>query len=317
MISHSLRHPYPNELYHHGIKGQHWGVRNGPPYPLNKRLSNKIKSGKNETVRESSKTYRDKRSGKIKTTKSDKAGTTHYGSFWESRLSEVIDATDLDELVNVADILSSRDKDPSSVFFLDKKGRYLDEDDLAVVNQDIYKSDEKGLRNNCVKCSNSLELRRRGYNVVAGRSAHGMLNSATQYYWDGAVPYKERFGNIMSRITSFGNKGSGEFIARRADGSGHSVYFSHDLTGSDGKRKLGFFDGQTGEVYDSIESLYDAQGFDKSQFAQITRLDNATPNWKHMSEDSVSRMSYVNENMNRIWDNSRDLEFDPYTRWEG
>lgn len=24
-----------NELYHHGIKGQRWGKRNGPPYPLN------------------------------------------------------------------------------------------------------------------------------------------------------------------------------------------------------------------------------------------------------------------------------------------
>ena len=22
------------ELYHHGIKGQKWGVQNGPPYPL-------------------------------------------------------------------------------------------------------------------------------------------------------------------------------------------------------------------------------------------------------------------------------------------
>ena len=25
---------YENELYHHGILGQRWGVRNGPPYPL-------------------------------------------------------------------------------------------------------------------------------------------------------------------------------------------------------------------------------------------------------------------------------------------
>lgn len=27
---------YLKELYHHGIKGQKWGVRNGPPYPLDK-----------------------------------------------------------------------------------------------------------------------------------------------------------------------------------------------------------------------------------------------------------------------------------------
>ena len=26
--------PWRQELYHHGIKGQKWGVRNGPPYPL-------------------------------------------------------------------------------------------------------------------------------------------------------------------------------------------------------------------------------------------------------------------------------------------
>lgn len=25
------------ELKHHGVEGQHWGVRNGPPYPLNRR----------------------------------------------------------------------------------------------------------------------------------------------------------------------------------------------------------------------------------------------------------------------------------------
>lgn len=25
-----------NELYHHGIQGQKWGIRNGPPYPLDR-----------------------------------------------------------------------------------------------------------------------------------------------------------------------------------------------------------------------------------------------------------------------------------------
>lgn len=38
---------YENELYHHGIIGQKWGSRNGPPYPLNSGVSKKIKSGHN------------------------------------------------------------------------------------------------------------------------------------------------------------------------------------------------------------------------------------------------------------------------------
>jgi len=33
-----------SELYHHGIKGQKWGVRNGPPYPLD-RKSGSINGG--------------------------------------------------------------------------------------------------------------------------------------------------------------------------------------------------------------------------------------------------------------------------------
>lgn len=33
---------YHTELMHHGVKGQKWGVRNGPPYPLkNSKLSNR------------------------------------------------------------------------------------------------------------------------------------------------------------------------------------------------------------------------------------------------------------------------------------
>lgn len=32
-----------DELYHHGVKGQRWGIKNGPPYPLDaKALSNQL-----------------------------------------------------------------------------------------------------------------------------------------------------------------------------------------------------------------------------------------------------------------------------------
>lgn len=35
-------HLYSMELFHHGIKGQKWGVRNGPPYPLEKSSKSSI-----------------------------------------------------------------------------------------------------------------------------------------------------------------------------------------------------------------------------------------------------------------------------------
>ncbi len=31
---------YETELYHHGTKGQKWGVKNGPPYPLKNNSNN-------------------------------------------------------------------------------------------------------------------------------------------------------------------------------------------------------------------------------------------------------------------------------------
>lgn len=38
----------PDEIYHHGIKNQKWGVRNGPPYPLErqKKFTNSSSGGK-------------------------------------------------------------------------------------------------------------------------------------------------------------------------------------------------------------------------------------------------------------------------------
>lgn len=38
-------------LIHHGIEGQKWGVRNGPPYPLDKNKFNKKKKKKSEPVK--------------------------------------------------------------------------------------------------------------------------------------------------------------------------------------------------------------------------------------------------------------------------
>lgn len=48
MWTNPYRPPYPNELYHHGIKGQAWGITNGPPYPLNQEKHSKVISKSKE-----------------------------------------------------------------------------------------------------------------------------------------------------------------------------------------------------------------------------------------------------------------------------
>lgn len=52
-----------NELYHHGRKGQQWGVSNGPPYPLNRKgLSYYFK--KNKVTKEDRKRIKEEEEAK-------------------------------------------------------------------------------------------------------------------------------------------------------------------------------------------------------------------------------------------------------------
>ena len=69
-----VRRLQEDELYHHGIKGQRWGVQNGPPYPLDQnhelKTLRKITS-KKETMWETYNSKYRKKSKAIKAITSD------------------------------------------------------------------------------------------------------------------------------------------------------------------------------------------------------------------------------------------------------
>ena len=52
---------YANELYHHGIKGQQWGERNGPPYPLDSATHRAIIRGARKEVMKSAEDKEDRK----------------------------------------------------------------------------------------------------------------------------------------------------------------------------------------------------------------------------------------------------------------
>lgn len=335
-----------NFLCHHGIKNQHWGVRNGPPYPLDSKVSRAIKRGKNENRNEGKKvgvTHTAAAAGTYYTRSISEVNSMPWSEFYKQPESYKRQFRDTDlglkevnqfyfndgswkyrnplEMDDVNTLLSSNFKEgKNSVLCIsdfEKKrirenGFYNDDHSIALlksINATEFNSRET--QNNCSKCSDMVELLCRGINpktFSAGRSKFGMLSSATQYHWDGAVAYKEKsYENIERRIKSFGNHGSGTIGIRRADGSGHSMHFTNV------KGRIEVQDGQNYRVYRTLTDALKAEGHDPNQFCHITRLDQATPNIKHMLEDSVIRMDRrfndsggVEYKNGRAWINDRN-----------
>ena len=299
-----------NYLSHHGIKNQRWGVRNGPPYPLNEKVSKRIKKKGQEKIRVSNSEYRKRRSDLNKNfDKTKVAQVSHLGSAHDRQWREVIMASDLPEPMNFATVAQKNEnfRKLNAENSRDLSGRRVA---LEIVNHDYG---APGTTNNCTKCTASLAMRIKGYDIQAGRSSNGALNSCMQYWFDGAVPYKEKGSNAMDRMLKGGRNSYGEIQMRYPNGGGHSMFYHVDKNGN-----LHIRDGQCNRSFqlkysdrrDPDRASRNAKvhwadfvktyGFDESQFAQITRLDNCSPNFKHMEEDSVCRVQYVNNAMNKV-----------------
>lgn len=326
-----VKNDYDLELYHHGIKGQHWGVKNGPPYPLDRKVSASIKRGENE----------DRHSAKNTGTSHDAGAVGNWYAYGLSMYPNDFDEfkretpKDYQSLYRISNLglkdvnkfpsemggewkNALEDKDLQSLFESNFKNDPSGEKVLTIkqgvkeaintygftsgnVGMDLLKSvnDTFGAggaetHNNCSKCSDVVEMIQRGFDPTmfeAGRTRFGMFDSANEYHWDGAIPYKEKsYENIENRIKSFGNKASGVISIRRADGSGHAMHFSSVKDAATGERRIEVQDGQVAKVYKNLSEALTRQGHDPTQFCKITRLDCATPNIKHMIEDNVLRV---------------------------
>lgn len=309
----SLSLAHSSYLAHHGIMGMHWGVKNGPPYPLDKKLSLRIQKGHNEKARYTAKELKDMRFGKIKTTKKDRVGRTHRSSEREYKRIQGLNASDLSRLANIGTLLADGDLPESAIRTLDRPKRRIVDADMIAVNPGRYDSEtanDRGYSNNCGLCSTALALRAMGYDVQAARATNGTLISSAQYYFDGAIPYKEKDpSNIQKRLESFGAEGLGVLSIARANGAGHAVYFQNERQ-ADGSYKPVIIDGQARKKYTSLEAFLQAEGADIRQFTTITRLDRATPNWAHIGEDSAVLSTHSKKGMQAVFAPSSGLTYD-------
>ena len=271
-------------LKHHGIKGQRWGEKNGPPYPLDAKTHKEVVSGAEKTK---SKSNASEVVGDIDPELAAFAveasalalffiGTAIYIPIkknknhkeWKKQNDEISE----DYLSDISDIKQfSEDDKPREI-----KGEHSREDDMAAVNPK-YGTPTKGSSNNCALCTIAYEFRRRGYDVNAKLCSTGMYSDKlVQDMFEGTKKLDDMGGRNWSAVyKKFEKKypeGSRGMICVSSIFGGHAMAFEIQ------NGKMEIYDAQSA----TKRKLTDAElsYFDPSATTAI-RLDDKKPKWEN------------------------------------
>ncbi len=161
--------PVSDELWHHGIKGQKWGVQNGPPYPLSEQQKVRYKGTKEDDPHK---------------TKGDKGEAVFYATRALLHLVTLNPIGLVDDIVRgskaVAGEIRAKQYERERLFgeiedrtgFRLKRTEMSEEEDLKRVNPQINNFNSN-TKSNCMLCTVTYELRRRGYDVTAKKASIG------------------------------------------------------------------------------------------------------------------------------------------------
>lgn len=267
-------------LSHHGIKGQKWGVQNGPPYPLDAgdHSSSERKAGWKSSLNKSSSSddvFRRASNMKLN------AAHQKYGSAALTIMAAKIavplviggvtyaiqDAKNKKEdklyYEERANKKQGEERDPNTGFYL-KNRKYSREEDIAAVNPD-FSHGGYGASNNCMLCSVTYDLRRRGYDVEARKmSGNGCTSNQLKAWYKNPeintvstrnpetgkrAGWNDNFRTFMvtnakNELLAQGSDGvRGNIMVQWISGGGHSMVYEVN------HGKLEIIDTQSGDIY--------------------------------------------------------------------
>lgn len=231
--------PLDEYLTHHGIKGQKWGVRNGPPYPLDaedhsasekksgwkksldkgKKKDNNKKQDRNDDSQKKGLTAEQKRAIKIG------AGIAvgllaAYGAY------KLADSGELHRLAEKGKEILQGDRYPgfkrNDAFSQPMSIDQISSTFLHKINPGYNK--ELGTTNNCRRCTFAYELSRRGYDVKATRTLHGtgQTDSKTAKYIGADGITLKSISQLFRNTTEKASEGAevsdlSQFVAKELD----------------------------------------------------------------------------------------------------
>lgn len=299
--------PTNTDLYHHGILGQKWGKRNGPPYPLNAgaHSSSEKKAGYQKSIKGSGGGRSEKH------TEPSKNISKTYGimpevvglGVWLGIIALRIGASAAAEaaqrgMANLKEhkedkLRTKLDKDKETGLPLKKK-EMTPKEDIKHVNPG-FKNGERDTSNNCPFCVTAYELRRRGFDVRAGKTEKGRTQGDISKFYKENKPFtnvnfegkdkehiptaKDIANTITENLLKNNPEGSrGTMSLNWKSGGGHVINYEI----KDGKVIL--LDGQSNKVYNInnlAERMHPYAGFG------YLRTDNLTPDYDFLKKEKV------------------------------
>lgn len=291
---------YGESLEHHGITGMKWGVRHGPPYPLKASVSNAVRitgTTKKEHVRTEDGGHDSKNS------KSEAAQFATWILLDIATLNPVglgMDTVRAGKALVSAnrnakfakERAANKSVDPETGLKLKSKDQDLsDKEELKRVNPNVndFNSDSK---NNCMLCTTTYEMRRRGYDVTAQRDGSGYLaNEVTRWFPNAKVNtiknntkysllkgYGEYADNVIAEMKKQPEGSRGNLMLTfGALGSRHSVCYEIQ------NGELIIRDAQIAKIYKDPKKL-----LDKCGAVDYVRYDNLAFDKKGIKEACYS-----------------------------
>lgn len=292
------------ELYHHGIKGQRWGVRRFQNEDGSWTSEGRLRYGKGEgSFKKQRENYIKFRNRKLSGTSSHsdytesvgtgalsdydnrfiQLGHTTYGTFKDTPIKGFATETTWS---NNSGYLSGKTTVSQSTALLMKKTSPMDLDDNGSINEMLRSCNtdygSPGTTQNCTKCTATTALRKMGYTGIQAGTLNFPANADAMSYWfDGAHRVKGTSSSCEEEMKKQGSGAFGSFDIRYPHGGGHAMGYSVLSNG-----QVRIEDGQNGSFIGSISDCIKKYGADPNQ-CSFTRLDNTKPNIKNMAEDGV------------------------------